>query len=90
MIFASLPYRIMADFQIPLYDRIRERDAEFYRKLEEAGFHARLRRRRLGPVHEVPAPRFRLLHRRRRLRLVIDGKLKLQSGKEISHLTRTP
>lgn len=29
LIFASLPYRIMADFQIPLYDRIRERDAEF-------------------------------------------------------------
>src|SRR5690606_1928651 len=38
LLFASLPYRIMADFQIPVYDKIRERDAEFYQKLEAAGF----------------------------------------------------
>ena len=30
MIFASLPYRIMHEFQIPLYDQMRERDADFY------------------------------------------------------------
>ncbi len=38
MIFASLPYRIMHQFQIPVYDQIRERDAEYYRRLEKAGF----------------------------------------------------
>jgi len=38
MIFASLPYRIMHEFQIPLYDQMRERDAEFYAGLEKAGF----------------------------------------------------
>ena len=38
MIFASLPYKIMHDFQIPLYDQMRERDAEFYAGLEKAGF----------------------------------------------------
>ena len=38
MIFASLPYRIMHEFQIPLYDQMRERDAEFYKGLEKAGF----------------------------------------------------
>ncbi|MDP9390679.1 MAG: NAD(P)/FAD-dependent oxidoreductase [Actinomycetota bacterium] len=38
MIFASLPYRIMHEFQKPVYDAIRERDADFYRRLEEAGF----------------------------------------------------
>ncbi|MGR3199812.1 MAG: NAD(P)/FAD-dependent oxidoreductase [Paracoccus sp. (in: a-proteobacteria)] len=38
MIFASLPYRIMHKFQIPLYDKMRERDAEFYAGLEKAGF----------------------------------------------------
>ena len=38
MIFASLPYRIMHEFQIPLYDQMRERDADFYDRLEEAGF----------------------------------------------------
>jgi putative flavoprotein involved in K+ transport len=38
LIFASLPYRIMADFQRPDYDRIRKRDAEYYQRLEDAGF----------------------------------------------------
>ena len=37
-IFASLPYRIMHDFQIPVYDAIRERDADYYTRLEAAGF----------------------------------------------------
>jgi putative flavoprotein involved in K+ transport len=38
MTFASLPYRIMHEFQIPIYDAIREKDADFYKRLEEAGF----------------------------------------------------
>lgn len=38
LIFASLPYRIMHEFQIPLYDKMRERDAKFYADLERAGF----------------------------------------------------
>jgi putative flavoprotein involved in K+ transport len=38
MIFASLPYRIMHEFQIPLYDQMRERDKDFYDRLEAAGF----------------------------------------------------
>ncbi|MGV0811600.1 NAD(P)/FAD-dependent oxidoreductase [Mycolicibacterium boenickei] len=36
--FASLPYRIMADFQRPIYDAIRQRDKDFYARLEAAGF----------------------------------------------------
>ncbi len=36
--FASLPYRIMHEFQIPLYDQMRERDADFYERLEKSGF----------------------------------------------------
>ncbi len=36
--FASLPYRIMHQFQIPIYDQIRERDKDFYDRLEAAGF----------------------------------------------------
>ena len=46
--------------------QMRERDKDFYDRLEKAGFDARLGRRRLRPVHEVPAPRLGLLHRRRR------------------------
>ncbi|GAA4389783.1 flavin-containing monooxygenase [Tsukamurella soli] len=38
MIFASLPYRIMHEFQIPIYNKIREVDADYYAKLEKAGF----------------------------------------------------
>ncbi len=36
--FASLPYRIMHEFQIPLYEQMRERDQDFYTRLETAGF----------------------------------------------------
>src|SRR5437660_1868606 len=38
MTFASIPYRIMADLQIPVYEQIRERDADIYQRLEAAGF----------------------------------------------------
>src|SRR6478672_8668417 len=38
LIFASLPYRIMHEFQIPLYDQMRERDKDFYDRLEASGF----------------------------------------------------
>jgi putative flavoprotein involved in K+ transport len=38
LIFASIPYRIMHLFQIPLYDQMRERDKDFYDRLEKAGF----------------------------------------------------
>jgi putative flavoprotein involved in K+ transport len=38
LIFASLPYRIMHEFQIPLYEQMKERDADFYDRLEKAGF----------------------------------------------------
>jgi putative flavoprotein involved in K+ transport len=38
LVFASLPYRIMHEFQIPLYDQMRERDKDFYDRLEKSGF----------------------------------------------------
>ncbi|MGW0042388.1 NAD(P)-binding domain-containing protein [Rhodococcus sp. NPDC003348] len=36
--FASMPYRIMHEFQIPVYDAIRQRDKDFYDRLESVGF----------------------------------------------------
>ncbi|MBM7808878.1 putative flavoprotein involved in K+ transport [Geodermatophilus bullaregiensis] len=36
--FASIPYRVMHEFQVPLYEQMRERDADFYDRLEKAGF----------------------------------------------------
>jgi putative flavoprotein involved in K+ transport len=36
--FASLPYRIMHQFQIPAYEAMADRDCEFYERLEKSGF----------------------------------------------------
>ena len=38
MIFASIPYKIMAGFQIPVYDEMKKRDADLYARLTKAGF----------------------------------------------------
>ena len=38
LIFASIPYRILPDFQRPIFEAIRKRDADYYRRLEAAGF----------------------------------------------------
>ncbi|TGE01353.1 flavin-containing monooxygenase [Methylobacterium nonmethylotrophicum] len=38
MLFASVPYRIMHEFHVPVYEEARRRDADFYARLEKAGF----------------------------------------------------
>ena len=38
LVFASIPYKILADFQRPAFDAIREQDKDFYDSLEAAGF----------------------------------------------------
>lgn len=84
MIFASLPYKIMHEFQIPLYDKMRERDAEFYAGLEKAGFQLdwgddgsglfmKYLRRGSGYYIDVGASQ-----------LIIDGEIKLVSG-QVDH-----
>ncbi|MDR7125826.1 NAD(P)/FAD-dependent oxidoreductase [Pseudotabrizicola sp. 4114] len=89
MIFASVPYKIMAGFHVPQYDEIRRRDAGFYAALEKAGFlldfgdddsglFMKYLRRGSGYYIDVGA-----------CDLVIDGSIKLQSGKGISHLSET-
>ena len=84
--FASLPYRIMHEFQIPIYDAIRERDKEFYQRLTDAGFELdwgsdgsglfmKYLRRGSGYYIDVGA-----------CDLVADGSIKLAHG-QVSHLT---
>ncbi|MGV9714111.1 NAD(P)-binding domain-containing protein [Gordonia sp. NPDC003424] len=84
--FASLPYRIMHQFQIPIYDEIRERDKDFYQRLEDAGFDLdfgdddsglfmKYLRRGSGYYIDVGA-----------CELVADGTIKLAHG-EVDHLT---
>src|SRR3954468_15815145 len=86
LIFASLPYRIMHNFQIPLYDQMRERDKDFYDRLEKAGFQLdwgedgsglfmKYLRRGSGYYIDVGASE-----------LVADGEIKLVGG-QVSHLT---
>jgi putative flavoprotein involved in K+ transport len=38
MTFASIPYRILHEFQIPAYAQMKERDKDFYERMEKAGF----------------------------------------------------
>ena len=86
MIFASIPYKIMHEFQIPLYDQMRERDADFYAGLEKAGFQLdwgadgsglfmKYLRRGSGYYIDVGASQ-----------LIIDGKIKLKAG-QVSEIT---
>ena len=86
LIFASLPYRIMHEFQIPLYEQMKERDADFYRRMEEAGFDLdfgddgsglflKYLRRGSGYYIDVGAAE-----------LVADGKVRLAKG-QVDHLS---
>ena len=86
MIFASLPYRIMHEFQIPVYEQMRERDQEFYDRLEGVGFwhdwgddgsglFMKYLRRGSGYYIDVGSAD-----------LVADGRVKLAHG-QVDHLT---
>jgi putative flavoprotein involved in K+ transport len=89
LVFASLPYRIMHEWQIPLYEQMKERDAAFYQALEDRGFmldwgadgsglFMKYLRRGSGYYIDVGA-----------CDLVIDGSIKLVSGKQIERLSET-
>ncbi len=84
--FASIPYKIMHEFQIPVYNAIKERDAEFYDRLEKRGFmldfgddnsglFMKYLRRGSGYYIDVGASE-----------LVADGKIKLKSGVDVVEL----
>jgi putative flavoprotein involved in K+ transport len=87
LVFASLPYRIMHQFQIPLYEQMRERDKDFYARLEAAGFDhdwgddgsglfMKYLRRGSGYYIDVGAAD-----------LVADGQVHLARG-QVDHLTK--
>jgi putative flavoprotein involved in K+ transport len=86
MIFASVPYKVLPEIQKPLYDQMRERDADFYERLERAGFlldwgeddsglFLKYLRRGSGYYIDVGAAD-----------LVASGEIKLQVG-TVDHLT---
>jgi len=80
LIFASLPYRILHEFQIPAYAEMKKRDANFYDGLEKAGFwldwgdddsglFMKYLRRGSGYYIDIGASQ-----------LIIDGDIKLRRG----------
>lgn len=88
LVFASLPYAILHEFQIPLYEQMKERDAAFYEGLERAGFwldwgadgsglFMKYLRRGSGYYIDVGASQ-----------LIIDGKIKLKRG-QVTSLDKT-
>ncbi len=88
LIFASLPYGIMHEFQIPAYAEMKERDKDFYAGLEKAGFwldwgddesglFMKYLRRGSGYYIDIGASQ-----------LIIDGEIKLERG-QVTEVTET-
>ncbi len=86
LIFASVPYKIMHTFHIPVYDAMKQRDADLYSRLERAGFmldfgvdgsglFMKYLRRGSGYYIDVGASE-----------LVANGSIKLKSGVNIDHI----
>ncbi len=83
---ASIPHRLARWRGVPLYERIRARDAEFYARLEKAGFmldfgedgtgiSAKYARRGSGYYIDVGASE-----------LIIDGRIALRSRVEVARI----
>ena len=86
LIFASIPYKIMAPMQVPIYDEMKKRDADLYARLEGAGFlldfgvdgsglFMKYLRRGSGYYIDVGASE-----------LVANGSIHLRSGVTIEHI----
>jgi putative flavoprotein involved in K+ transport len=86
LIFASIPYKIMAPMQVPVYDEMKKRDADLYARLEKAGFmldfgvdgsglFMKYLRRGSGYYIDVGASE-----------LVANGSIKLKSGVSIERI----
>jgi putative flavoprotein involved in K+ transport len=86
LLFASLPMRILPEAQVPVYQAMAERDAEFYSQLGAAGFDldfgvdgsglfVKYLRRGSGYYIDVGASQ-----------LIIDGRVSLRSG-EVAKIT---
>jgi putative flavoprotein involved in K+ transport len=86
LVFASVPYRVMHGFHIPVYEEMKKRDADLYARLEKAGFmldfgddgsglFMKYLRRGSGYYIDVGASE-----------LVANGQIKLESGVNIERI----
>lgn len=87
LIFASIPYKVLPDIHRPIFDKIREVDADFYKSLEDVGFEVdfgdddsglflKYLRRASGYYINIGASE-----------LIADKSIALAKG-EVSHLTQ--
>jgi putative flavoprotein involved in K+ transport len=83
---ASMPHKVLPELQKPLYQTMRQRDAEMYEGLEKAGFqytfgedgsgiHALYLRRGAGYYIETGASQ-----------MIVDGEIRLKSGPSVQAL----
>jgi putative flavoprotein involved in K+ transport len=86
LIFASVPYKVMPALQVPVYEEAKRRDADFYDRLEKAGFmldfgedgsglFMKYLRRGSGYYIDVGASE-----------LVANGSVKLKSGVKVERI----
>jgi putative flavoprotein involved in K+ transport len=86
LLFASIPYRLLGPLQVPVYAEMASRDADFYSRLEKAGFlldfgddnsglFMKYLRRGSGYYIDVGASE-----------LVANGSIKLRSGVEVREI----
>jgi putative flavoprotein involved in K+ transport len=86
LIFASIPYKVLPAFQIPLFEEMKKREADLFDRLEKAGFlldfgvdgsglFMKYLRRGSGYYIDVGASE-----------LVADGTIKLKSGVNIKEI----
>ena len=86
LMYASIPYKLLAGLQVPMYDQIRKQDAKFYDHLAKAGFLLdfgedesglvmKYMRRGSGYYIDVGASQ-----------MIIDGRIKLKSRVNIQKI----
>lgn len=87
LIFASIPYTLLCEWQKPLYQQIRAHDADFYKRLEDVGFmldfgdddsglSLKYLRRGGGYYIDVGASE-----------MIADGRIKLKSRVDVKEIT---
>jgi putative flavoprotein involved in K+ transport len=87
MIAAATPFALQPPVQRALTDRIRERDAEFYRQLEAAGFLLDFGEDNTGLMMKAYRTGSGYYIDVGASQLIIDGEIKVRSGVEIEALT---
>ncbi len=89
MIGASMPYALLPDGQKPLYDHIRQKDADFYAALVKAGFAIDFGEDETGQMMKAWRTGSGYYIDVGASQLIIDGEIEVKSGVSVERLTPT-